>query len=128
MRYENAAGKRFLIYGCIFDRMRRNTYFMRNYMRQKQLIENYAWLAGEKLPAVCPKHPDLHILAKKKDGAMAVGLWNIFPDAVLQPVIELDHAYREITFLNCTGQLCGDKVYLDWEMPAYTFAGFEVRA
>ena len=57
---------------------------------------------------------------------MAVGLWNLFPDAVLSPVIALDKAYSRAEFINCSGSLDGDRVRLDADIPAYGFAGFEV--
>lgn len=126
VKYENKNGQRFLIYACDFDSVRRNTGFMRNYMRQEQLISEYEWLSGEKLPAVCRKHPDLYIMAKKGNGSMTVGLWNLFPDEIFEPVIELDREYSGIEFINCSGRLCKDQVLLEGEIPPYGFAGFEL--
>lgn len=126
IKYENASGQRFLVYAYDFDKVRKNTFFMRNYMRQEQLVREYEWLAGEKLPAVCKKHPDLYIMAKKNGGQMSVGLWNIYPDEVFSPVVELDKEYKSIEFINCKGTLKGDKVYFETDIPAYGFAGFEV--
>lgn len=126
LKYENENGQRFLIYAYDFDGVRRNTYFMRNYMRQEQLIREYEWLAQEKLPAVCRNHPDLYIMAKKKDGSMAVGLWNIFPDEIFKPVVELDKEYKTIKFINGSGNLAGYRVIFDSDISAYGFAGFEV--
>ena len=95
-------------------------------MRQNQLIREYEWLAEEKLPAVGRKHPDLYILAKKSENSMAVGLWNIFPDRIFEPVVELDKKYSRIEFINCKGSLNSDKVIIDGDIQPFTFCGFEV--
>lgn len=126
VKYENSDGQRFLIYGYDFCRERRNNNFIRNYMRQSQLVREYQWLAGKKLPAVCTKHPDLYIMAKKGADSMTVGLWNIFPDRIFNPVIELDKSYSKVEFINCTGKLDGDKIILNDDIQPYSFAGFEV--
>ena len=51
---------------------------------------------------------------------------NIFPDTVINPVIEPDGEYDEIEFINCGGRLEKDKVYLSKIQP-YSFAGFAVE-
>lgn len=51
---------------------------------------------------------------------------NIFPDTVINPVIEPDGEYDEIEFINCGGRLEKDKVYLSKIQP-YSFAGFAVK-
>ena len=56
---------------------------------------------------------------------MAVGLWNIFADSVIEPVVELDKEYSEIRFINCSGRLQGKKVCLT-ELAPFVFAGFTV--
>ena len=57
---------------------------------------------------------------------MAVGLWNIFADKVLDPVTILDKAYKSIEFANCSGRIEGNKVYLS-DIEAFGFAFFEVK-
>ena len=126
LQYENAQGTRFCILGFDADKSKRNERFSRNYCRQSQLIRSLAWLGRAPLPAVCAKNPDLYLLCKRGGGSMAVGLWNLFPDAVLSPVIELDKAYTRVEFINCSGSLDGNRVRLDADIPAYGFAGFEV--
>ena len=66
------------------------------------------------------------MIAKKDNNSMTVGLWNIFPDEILKPIIYLDRDYSEISFINCSGRLDGNKVFLS-EIAQYGFAGFEVR-
>lgn len=126
LQYENAQGTRFCILGFDAEKSKRNARFSRNYCRQSQLVRCLEWLGRARLPAVCAKNPDLYLLCKRGGGSMAVGLWNLFPDAVLSPVIALDKAYSRAEFINCSGSLDGDRVRLDADIPAYGFAGFEV--
>jgi hypothetical protein len=56
---------------------------------------------------------------------MSVGLFNVFPDSVLEPKIELDGEYFSIKCINCTGKLEGKTVTLS-DIPPFAFAGFEV--
>ena len=125
-RYENGDGTRFLVLGMDAENAYKTGRFQRSYYRQSQLIREAAWLGRAPLPAVCPKNPDLYMLCKRGEGSMAVGLWNIFPDAMLNPVVELDRAYSRVEFWNASGHLEGNRVCFDCDVPAYAFAGFEV--
>lgn len=91
-----------------------------------ELINEAVALFGKKLPAYVYGNPDLYMIAKKDNNSMTVGLWNIFPDEILKPIIYLDRDYSEISFINCSGRLDGNKVFLS-EIAQYGFAGFEVR-
>lgn len=124
--YENANGAKFLVY-C-FDAMGlpRQTGLFRNYLQQKTLKDAIEWISGKKLPAFIERCPDLYVMCKEGNGKMAVALFNLFADAVDEPVIKLDREYRSIRFLNCSGQLEGDTVVLDQPIHAYTLAAFEV--
>ena len=103
-----------------------NDNFYRSYARSRQLKEAIDLFGGEKLPAYSYGNPDLYIIAKKAGSSMSVGLWNIFPDEIFEPIVELDREYSEIEFINCSGRLEGSRVYL-CEMAPYSFAGFEVK-
>ena len=123
-RYENSDGNRFLILNVNTRSDRDN--LLKHYARSRQYAENVQWLSGNKLPAYVYGNPELYVLCKKDKNAMAVGLWNFFADAALSPTIELDKEYSDISFLNCSGELCGDKVRL-CDIPPYGLAAFEVR-
>ena len=125
-RYENADGTRFLVLGYDAEHAYGSDRFQRSYYRQNQLIRAAELLGRKPLPAVCPGNPDLYLLCKRGASSMAVGLWNIFPDAVLTPVIALDRAYSRVEFWNASGHLEGSRVCFDRDLPAYAFAGFEV--
>lgn len=127
-RYENEAGQRFFVMAFHFYTVDAafNANYFGNYYRQAQLVESIPWLCGKKLPAVTLKNPNLYVLTKKDENAMAVSLSNVHLDDVIEPEIRLDKAYRTIRFLNCTGKLEGDRVILDY-IPPYGFAAFEVR-
>ena len=125
-RYENASGQRFLVlgYDAYIHNLSKN--YFNNYYRQQQLSENVKWICGKKLPAIAFKNPNLYILASKDENSMAVALANIFLDDVYSPIIHLDKEYTEIKFVNCSGKLEGDKVYLS-DIAPYGFAAFEVK-
>ena len=123
VRYENAKGQRFLILNI--NTRSDNDSVLKHYARSRQYALQAQWLGGEKLPAYSYGHPELYIQCKEKDGKLAAGLWNFFPDIAIEPVIELGREYTKIKFLNCSGRLCGDKVYLS-DIPAFGFAAFEI--
>ncbi len=123
--YQNDKGYRFLVF--TFDGHFNNQTIYRSYMRSAQLKKAIEYLSGEKLPAYSYGNPDLYIMAKKDEqGDMAVGLWNTFYDEIYEPVVTLDMEYSDIEFINCTGRIEGNKVYLS-PISALTFAGFEVK-
>lgn len=122
-RYENSDGNRFLVLNINTREGTDNC--LNHYARSRQYAEHIEWLGGKRLPAYSYGHPQLYILCKKSENAMAVGLWNMFADWVFEPVIELDDVYSEVEFINCNGRLEGDKVYLS-DIPPFGFAGFEV--
>lgn len=124
IRYTNAAGQKFLVFA--FDAAMTEEDRYRAYSMQRQLYASIAWLGGS-LAARCAGSPDLYIQTKRgKDGSLAVGLWNISADPVLEPVVELDRAYQEVKFLCGTGSVASDTVKLA-DIPAYSFVMFEVK-
>ena len=99
-----------------------------NYYRQQGIVDAVSWLCGKCLPAVLTKNPYLYIqTAKGNDGSMAVGLFNMNYDEIIDPVITLDKCYSEIEFLNCEGSLKGDKVILSGDIQPYSAVFFEVN-
>lgn len=124
--YKNSNGQQFLVFSYapyeVFSSTE-NEY--RGYV-YTELINEAVTRFGRKLPAYTYGNPDLYMIAKKDNNSMSVGLWNIFPDEILHPTIHLDGEYSEISFINCSGQLDGNKVFLS-ELPPFGFAGFEVR-
>lgn len=116
--YENAAGQRFLVYameGCFGEQD-----WFRQYARQQQ-IDAFVKRCGQQLPAFCPGHPELYVLAKTDGKRLAVGLWNIFPDPIYAPVIRLDRAYTAAETFRCEAALDGSTVTLT-DIPPYSFA------
>lgn len=117
--YENADGQKFLVYG--FDATATDETRYRNYYTQLQLLSSIEWLGGKKMPAVCVGNPDLYMLTSEGENGLAIGLWNIFADEILKPVIELDREYTEAEFINCNGKLIGNKIELS-EISPFGFA------
>lgn len=122
--YENANGQRFLVYafdGAFTDETR-----YRNYYTQRQLCESIEWLQNKKMTAKCLGNPDLYMLTSKNECGLAIGLWNIFADEILKPVIELDREYNTAEFIKCSGNLHGDKIELS-EISPYGFAFINLK-
>ncbi|OUS67692.1 hypothetical protein B1748_35850 [Paenibacillus sp. MY03] len=124
--YENADKQRFLVYP--FDAYPNKSIagLFRSYCRQRQLIQSNEWLSGRKLDAVCSGNPDLYMIVKKNEHSLAVGLWNLFPDRIDEPVIELADDFKEIEFINGSGQLMGRTVRLDSPLHAFDYCAFKV--
>ena len=127
--YKNNDGQKF--YVLAYDHFKtqvkgmvRN--FTNSYYRQADIADAVYWICQKKLPAFSRKNPNLYILSSKNDEAISVALANVSLDDVINPKIELDKAYSQIRFLNCTGRLEGDTVYLS-DITPYGFCAFEVK-
>lgn len=131
--YENGKGQRFMVYSfsartVTVDSKGWISGVFRNYLRQRQLGEGIKWLQkGRPLPAMCYKNPELYILCKRDGDKLTVGMWNLFPDSVLNPTIELDREYSKFDGYKCSGKILGNKVLLDNEIPPYSFVFFTVE-
>ncbi len=130
-RYENGKGERFLVFA--FDEFASrpnatapNRNYFQNYYRQKQLLDGVEYLCGKPLPVSSEKNPLLYFLSAQDETSMAVAMANVFPDEIAEPKIRLNKKYQKIRFVNCSGRLEGDTVYLSRIEP-YGFAAFEVE-
>ncbi|MBQ6066733.1 MAG: hypothetical protein IJK89_07910 [Clostridia bacterium] len=121
--YENADGQRFLVYA--FEGYFGEQDWFRQYTRQRQ-IDAFAKRCGRRLPAFCPGHPELYVLAKTDGERLAVGLWNIFPDRMLSPTVYLDREYGRVEAFGCEAKLCGDRVTLT-DIAPYDFVFLSLR-
>lgn len=125
--YKNSDGQQFLVFGfAAYEQINQSENYCRSYMRSMQIKYATDLFGCEKLPAYAYGNPDLYIIAKKNNDSMSVGLWNIFPDEIDEPVIELDKEYTDIEFVNCTGRLEGNKVFLS-ELRPFGSSYFEVK-
>ena len=125
-KYENANGQRYLVLAFDYYASEPKNNYFNSYYRQEQLVKGFEWVGGKKLPAKCLKNPNLYMVASRNDDAMTIVMGNVFIDDVLSPVIQLDKPYSEIKFVNCTGRLVGDKVFLD-DIAPYAVVAFEVK-
>ena len=123
-KYENAEGMRFVVFG--FDAYRVNEVQFRCYERQRQLTDAVEWLSGSKPDAVCRRCPDLYIMTKRSEGKLAVGLANAFIDTETDMTVELSEKWNECEFVNCTGRLEGDRVFIDI-LHGYEFAALILK-
>jgi hypothetical protein len=125
--YENKDGQKFLVLNFNVEKQMNSNGLVRSYYRQAQVVGLYEWLNGKKLDAISLKNPYLYILTKKKENSLAIGLWNNFADAILKPVVDLGESYKKARFVNCKGQLIGNKVILDNPLGAYAFCFIELE-
>ena len=101
-----------------------NPSLSRSYCRQRQLIDALEWVGRRRLPAVCPGHPDLYMMAKRTAEGLAVGLWNLSADYVSDARVRLDRGtYGGAEFFGCAGALEGDAVRLSGDLAPFAFAG-----
>lgn len=120
--YTNETGRSFLVFA--FDSRYTTKDSLRNYLLQNALLRGIEQISG-KLPAVCPKNPDLYLMTKEKDNTLAVGLWNFFADIVLQKEVTLAKEIESVRFINCEGSFEKNIVKLKELMP-FHMAAFEV--
>ena len=125
--YENGNGQRFFVLGFDARTLHSFTNMFNTYGRQAQLMKYIPWLSGKALPAVCPKHPDLYILCKEKDGGLMVGLFNLFADEVYLPTVTLGDSYTGVDFMRGAGELSDNTLQLTESIPAFGFALFTLR-
>ena len=128
-RYENKDGQRFYVLCAdVYKSDANNQNYFLSYYRQKYLADAIEWLCQRKLPAKCLKNPYLYIqTAKGSDDSMAVALYNMNFDEIIEPSIALDDSYTQIKCVNCEGSLCGDTVKLSGEIAPYSTVFFEVK-
>lgn len=122
-RYENARGQRFLVLNFVTDIVDKRAFVWKQYARGQQIVQNVPWLSGEKLPASAPGNPSLYMQCKTDGNSLTVGLWNIFPDPVLEPVVALGECWSRAEWVNTKGKLEADAAYLE-EIPPCGFAAF----
>ncbi len=122
-RYENASGQRFLVLNLVTDRVDKKAFVWKHPARGRQIGENVPWLSGKALPAWVPGYPNLYLQCKQDETSLTVGLWNLFPDPVFDPVILLADSFENAEFLNAQGVLSDRRVTLE-EIPPYGFAAF----
>ena len=90
------------------------------------MLEDIEWLSGKKLDVICKGNPDLFIITKKQDDELSVGLFNFSIDECLDPVVELSAEYSTAEYINCSGELKGDKIYLS-DLAPYTFSAIILK-
>jgi len=121
-RFENNLGVKYAIVPLHASPTDNGRYF-RNYDRQRELYEIGEWISGGPVSAKITDCPDAYLMTADDGREYAVGIWNIFEDAIDVPVIELPHEPKNLRFVNCTGDAEGNRVTLSEILP-FGFAGF----
>lgn len=119
VEYENKDGQRFLVYA--FDAAFTDENRYRNYATQRLLFDSLEWLGRQKMPVSCLGNPDLYMLCKKSEDALAIGLFNMFADDIPEPTVLLAEEYHDIEAVNCEATLDGRNVRLS-AIPPYGYA------
>ncbi len=125
--YENALGQRFAVYAFDMWRALSRWGMTRGYCRQRQLIQALEWVGRRPLPAVCPGHPDLYLLVKRTEEGLAVGMWNLSDDFVIDPAVTMGEGCSVSETFGCEAMLNGHTVCLKAEIAPYSFVGFVVH-
>jgi len=118
--YEDAKGRRFLVFPFEGKRARGVSMLFRNYYMQDQLLDSLAWIRRKPMDVAVRRCPDLYLQTARSENELAVGLWNIFADAAFIGEVELGETWREAEFINCTGSLKDGKLVID-DIGAFCF-------
>lgn len=128
-RYENAAGRRFLVY--LYDGMslHRASGLQRGYLAQRVVFDGYRFLAGKNPPVFALGHPDLYLeTARGKDGSLSLLVANCHADPILRPVFTLDRDYVAVeSATDDAARLDGLNLVLDRPIPAFDFRAFRLQ-
>lgn len=116
--YENSNGQRFIVFS--FDAYTTPKERYRSYAMQNLLFDSIA-LLNKPLPYICKGNPDLYTICRSDKSEIAIGLWNFFADSIEEPILELTDSFSSAEFVNCTGDLRDNKIYLS-KLPAFDFA------
>ncbi len=120
--YENKEGERFLV--TLLDTRKTARAAGKCPYIQEALIDGLEEVGKKPLPAVSKNNPELYIITKEGDGKIAVGLWNIFADKLLNKEITLPSEIESVKFINGEGSFEGNKVYIK-NLPAFSMMAFE---
>lgn len=121
--YENKNGEKFLVLNAVYTID--NPSIFRHYERARQLQNAAERLSGKALPAKISGHPALYMQCKENENALAIGLWNFFPDTVFSPAITLSEEFSDAHFLNCSGEIHHKALTLS-DIPAFGYAAIEL--
>lgn len=123
--YTNDQGTRFLVFPFVAES---GTVcgWLDSYCRRRQVTDFVN--SRKPLDAVIKGNfPGMYMMTKKDETNVAVGLWNLFPDAAYGCRISTPHPTENITFLNCEGHTENGEIVIDSVIHPYEFAGFEIK-
>ncbi len=120
--YRNPEGACFLIYA--FEGYWNDQSWYRVYDRARQIAE-FASRASEPFPVFCPGHPELYVLVKTDGEKTAVGLWNLFADAVYDAEVFTGRTVHGVRGIRGNAGLSDGKLTVE-KIPAFDFVLFEI--
>ncbi|MBR4726697.1 MAG: hypothetical protein IK080_02285 [Clostridia bacterium] len=122
-RYENADGRRFLVFA--FDGYFAGDHAFRQYARARQITRAVAYF-GSALPALLAGCPEAYLLCSEDENEKAVLVGNFFDDGIENAQIEIGAGWQSADFANCAGRLDGSRVVIDRIAP-FACAAFRVK-
>ena len=131
VRYENQEGQRFLVFPFdtkeLFHRKTSEAGYLMCYALRRMLTEQIEWLTGSPLDAYAQgNHPWLYTMVKKGEDSLAIGLWNLFDDKIQDLTVKINGDYKNLRFVNCTGEKTATGVRITSPLYPYEFAGIEL--
>jgi len=124
--YENAEGQRFVILPFDLRTAAKKSGWLTSYTRRRQIVDALAWLGAPLAAYLEGNHPYHYSIVKEDERELAVGIWNFFEDPIKDPCIRLSFTPKSVSFINCTGRIEGNGVYLANKIYPFEFAGITV--
>ncbi len=128
-RYENADGKRFLVYCFDFNSLRYDAPLFAHTDRRPQLNAHLDWLGADvpfRMESDCP---NLYAMAKRgEDGSLLIALFNFMAGELYDLNMRMTEGLsgKTLRTLNCNVTADGDVLKID-RIAAFGFAAIEVR-
>ena len=127
-RYENADGKRFLVYCFDFNSLRYDAVLFAHTDRRTQLNESLDWLGADvpfRMESDCP---NLYAMCKRgEDDALLIALFNFFPDHFYDVKLRLTDNVRIGKVKVQNGEACVNGNHITVQaLRAYDFVALEI--
>lgn len=131
--YRNAQGMYFLVFPfaasevLLDGKTNARHGWLDSYARRRQFLQAASRIGCPPAVYCRGNHPYLYVLTKQGEASLAVGLWNLYPDAVYHGRIQVNFDFDQVDYVNCSGHREGNCIVLDTILYPYEFAGMELK-